>query len=100
MRVALLHNQRPDTGPDDLPDDAFEEFDSEETIEAIRAALSVPGMRVEPVVADHELPDKLCQKQYDFVFNIAEGTGGRCREAIPAAVCELLGLPFTGSDAL
>src|SRR5262249_22567649 len=31
---------------------------------------------------------------------MAEGQGRRCREAIPAAVCELLGLPFTGSDAL
>ncbi|MBI4905990.1 MAG: D-alanine--D-alanine ligase [Acidobacteria bacterium] len=35
---------------------------------------------------------------FDFVFNIAEGVGRRCREAVPAAVCELLGLPYTGSD--
>jgi D-alanine-D-alanine ligase len=100
MKVALLHNRRPDIHPGDLPDDAFEEFDSEETIEAIRAALSGPGTIVETLVADREFPQKLCQQQYDFVFNIAEGTGGRCREAIPAAICELLGLPFTGSDAL
>jgi D-alanine-D-alanine ligase len=31
---------------------------------------------------------------------MAEGQGRRCREAIPAAVCELLGVPFTGPDAL
>ena len=31
---------------------------------------------------------------------MAEGQGRRCREAVPAAVCELLGIPFTGSDAL
>jgi D-alanine-D-alanine ligase len=37
---------------------------------------------------------------FGFVFNIAEGSGRRCREAVPAAVCELLGIPFTGSDAL
>jgi D-alanine-D-alanine ligase len=29
-----------------------------------------------------------------------EGAGRRCREAVPAAICEFLGLPVTGSDAL
>src|SRR5262249_43502613 len=38
--------------------------------------------------------------RFDFAFNMAEGSGGRCREAIPAAVCELLGVPYTGSDPL
>src|SRR5262249_37636654 len=36
----------------------------------------------------------------DFAFNIAEGEGRRCREAVPAAVCELLGIPYTFSDPL
>ncbi len=52
------------------------------------------------MVADRRLPSRLLAGQYDFIFNIAEGEGRRCREAIPAAVCELLGLPFTGSDTL
>ena len=34
------------------------------------------------------------------MFNIAEGAGRRCREAVPAAICEFLGLPVPGSDAL
>ena len=38
--------------------------------------------------------------EYGFAFNIAEGFGRRCREAVPAAVCELMGVPYTGSDAL
>jgi D-alanine-D-alanine ligase len=52
------------------------------------------------VAADRRLPWRLEDGRYDFAFNIAEGTGRRCRESIPAAVCELLGVPFTGSDSL
>ena len=37
----------------------------------------------------------------DLVFNFAEGTGvSRSREARVPAVCELLGIPCTGSDPL
>ncbi len=35
----------------------------------------------------------------DLVFNIAEGVEGRNREAAVPALCELLGIPYTGSDA-
>src|SRR5262249_30797973 len=77
----------------------WEEYDSEDTIQAIVAALAAPGVSPEPVVAGRDLPQRL-DGQFDFVFNIAEGEGRRCREAIPAAVCELLGLPYTGSDPL
>jgi D-alanine-D-alanine ligase len=57
-------------------------------------------MQAEPLVADARLPWQLEGGRFDLVFNIAEGRGRRCREAVPAAVCELLGVPFTGSDAL
>ena len=100
MRVALLYNARPLSAAAELPDDAFEEYDSEETIAGIASALGRLGVEVEPVIADRRLPWKLDEGRYDFAFNIAEGEGRRCREAVPAAVCELLGLPFTGSDAL
>ena len=35
----------------------------------------------------------------DLVFNIAEGLRGRTREAQIPALLDLLGVPFTGSDA-
>jgi D-alanine-D-alanine ligase len=35
----------------------------------------------------------------DLVFNIAEGVEGRNREAAVPALCELMGIPYTGSDA-
>lgn len=106
MRVALLYNARPPEGPadaparTDLPDDAYEEFDSDETIAHIARAIGGLGVDVVPVLADRRLPWRLDEGGFDFAFNLAEGVGRRCREAVPAAVCELLGLPCTGSDAL
>jgi D-alanine-D-alanine ligase len=99
MRVAILFNPRPDYDAGD-PDDAFEEYDAPETIGAIADALAGMGVDPLPVAADAEFPWRLKHGGFDFVFNIAEGTGRRCREAVPAAICEFLGIPFTGSDAL
>ena len=100
MKVALLHNVRPDFVAEGLPDDAFEEYDTAETIVSVVRALSQLPIHVEPIEADRRLPWRLEAGGFDFVFNMAEGRGRRCREAIPAAVCELLGIPFTGSDML
>jgi len=100
MRIALLHNPRPLDIEPTLPDDSFEEYDTAETISAISAALAPLGVDAVPVVADRRLPWRLAEDKFEFAFNIAEGVGRRCREAVAAAICELLELPFTGSDAL
>lgn len=99
MKLALLYNPRTTT-PAGAPDDTFEEYDSDVTISSIAAALRAIDADVEPVQADARLPWRLVEGAFDFVFNMAEGQGRRCREAVPAAVCELLGIPFTGSDAV
>jgi len=99
MRVAILYNPRPDVAAGAL-DDAAEEYDEPETIDAIAKALAGMGVEPAPVTADAEFPRTLKHGGFDFVFNIAEGAGRRCREAVPAAICEFLGLPVTGSDAL
>jgi D-alanine-D-alanine ligase len=39
------------------------------------------------------------QADVDLIFNIAEGVEGRNREAQVPALCELLGIPYTGSDS-
>jgi len=49
--------------------------------------------------ATAELPRQLMETPVDLVFNIAEGVAGRNREAAVPALCELMGLPYTGSDA-
>ena len=91
MKIAVLHNPRPPANAA-VPDDWFEEYDTAETIAAICAALAGPGIEPAPVVADRWLPSRLEEGRFDFAFNIAEGVGRRCREAVAAAVCELIGL--------
>ncbi|RXT57138.1 hypothetical protein B6S44_01465 [Bosea sp. Tri-44] len=100
VRVAILHNLRPEQSVGAFPDDMYEEYDTSDTISAICAALADLGLTPVPLVADRQLPCKLQDGQFDFAFNIAEGAGRRCREAVAAALCELLEIPFTGSDAL
>lgn len=94
MRAGLTYNLKP---PDAAAHgDAFEEFDSIETVEALERALRAHGH--EPVRIGYG--EALLDADVDFVFNIAEGFGGRGRESQVPAVCELLGIPCTGSDPL
>jgi D-alanine--D-alanine ligase len=79
--------------------DAEAEYDPPETIDAIRTAIESLGYEVVPLEATSELPQRLADAKVDLVFNIAEGLVGRNREAQVPALCELIGLPYTGSDS-
>ena len=79
--------------------DAEAEYDAPETIESIRDALESHGHQVMLFEATAELPRQLMETPVDLVFNIAEGVAGRNREAAVPALCELMGIPYTGSDA-
>jgi len=74
------------------------EFDSPETISAIRDAIASYGHDVIDLEATRELPSILPNAGVDVVFNIAEGIEGRTRESQVPALLELLGIPYTGSD--
>ncbi|HEY4120747.1 MAG TPA: ATP-grasp domain-containing protein [Byssovorax sp.] len=78
--------------------DAEAEFDSPRTIDAISAAIESYGHTVVRLEATSELPHQLLAAAPDVVFNIAEGMRGRAREAQVPALCELLGIPYSGSD--
>jgi D-alanine-D-alanine ligase len=80
-------------------DDAEAEYDPPETIDAIRVAIESLGHEVVPLEANSELPQRLAEAKVDIVFNIAEGLSGRNREAQVPALCELIGIPYTGSDS-
>jgi D-alanine-D-alanine ligase len=108
MKIGLTFNVRSASSSDNgavdphWPDDAEEEFDSPETIEALAAAMRELGHEVE-LLGDGEpmLRRLLAGSRPDLVFNFAEGTGtGRSREARVPAVLEMLGIPYTGSDPL
>ena len=78
-------------------DDAFAEWDSPETIDAVQCALSALG-EVVRLEATAEFPGRLRAERPDIVFNMAEGLSGQNREAHVPAICEFLGVPYTGSD--
>lgn len=84
------------------PGDVEEEFDSPETIAAIRAVLEQLGHEVEELGDGPDLVRRLATGiPPDLVFNFAEGQGvGRCREARVPALLEMLSIPYTGSDPL
>jgi D-alanine-D-alanine ligase len=80
-------------------DDDEAEYDPPETIAAITDAIAAHGHKVVQLEATPDLPRILAEADVDFVFNIAEGAIGRNREAQVPALCELLGIPYTGSDS-
>jgi D-alanine-D-alanine ligase len=84
---------------DDPPPDWLAECDSDETLLAIEQAL---GERhdVFPIEADEEAYDRLKTLKPDLVFNIAERLVGPTRESHIPIICEILNIPYTGSDPL
>lgn len=79
-------------------EDIEAEYDSKETIEAIKNALESAGISVVLLEADADFINKLKENHVDIVFNIAEGISGRGREAQVPAILSFLGIPYSGSD--
>ena len=98
MRVGFVYNVRAGKGHAGSDEDA--EFDDPTTIAAIRDAIASHGHEVVGLEADATLPAALVAANVDVVFNIAEGQGSRSRESQVPALLDLLGIPFTGSDAV
>ncbi|HSQ67300.1 MAG TPA: ATP-grasp domain-containing protein, partial [Polyangiaceae bacterium] len=80
-------------------DDREAEYDPPETIEAITKAIESHGHVVVPLEANADFPRALLTSGVDVVFNVAEGIRGRNREAQVPSLCELLGVPYSGSDS-
>lgn len=101
LRVGITYNLKKDFScQENQPIDVLEEFDSEETIDAIRDVLESDGHEVIKLGGDARLIDWLRETSIDIVFNIAEGLQGRNREAHIPALLEFLNIPYTGSDPL
>lgn len=79
-------------------EDIEAEYDSFDTILAIKDAFAAAGVKAELLEANADLIEKLKSTHVDIVFNIAEGTSGRGREAQIPAIMNFLGIPFSGSD--
>lgn len=98
MKITLTYNLK--KKDDSKPMDYFSECDSEQTVDAIAAALRSKGHAVDTV--DVERPSLFSyfrKNRVDMVFNIAEGTKpGKFRESEVPAVLDYLNIPYTGSN--
>ncbi len=80
-------------------DDIYAEWDTFETIHAVRDAIA-ERYDVELIEANEDAFERLRRLRPAFVFNIAEGLHGVSREAQIPAMLELLRIPYLGSDPL
>lgn len=101
MRVALLANLKKNapTWPNMSPD-RWDDLDSEETIQAILAALAAGGHEATFLEGDVSLYDSLRKLKPEICFNICEGHFGNAREAVVPALLDTMRVPYTGSDVL
>ncbi|MHB8085307.1 MAG: D-alanine--D-alanine ligase family protein [Dehalococcoidia bacterium] len=100
MKIGLTYDLKEDikTGRE-TTEDALEEYDSLEVINAISGALRSSGHSTVRLGGGRGFLQKILKTRVDFVFNIAEGRGSRrSREAQVPAVLEMLGIPYSGSD--
>jgi D-alanine-D-alanine ligase len=98
MKIALLVNQKPEEA--EFNHELFLEWDSRETIAAVKNALE--EFHNVTVIDCH--PDKLAgvvdsltKLKPDFCFNMAEGAYSKSREAQVPALLDWLRLPYTGA---
>lgn len=101
LRVGLVYDLRGDYLAEGFTEEDVAEFDSEGTIAALEATITSLGYEVERIGNARRLCERLVMgERWEMVFNIAEGLGGRCREAQVPALLELYGVPYTFSDPL
>jgi D-alanine-D-alanine ligase len=81
------------------PPDWFAECDTDETIQAVYNALA-ERHEVIPVESDDRAYNRLKRERPDLVFNISERLTGPSRESHIPTLCEILEIPYTGSDPL
>jgi D-alanine-D-alanine ligase len=98
LRIGFTFNVKPGVASPDL-DDRYAEWEDEETIAGVAAALARAG-EVIRLEASDELPFRLREARPDIVFNMAEGLYGPNRESHVPAICEFWSIPYTGSDPL
>ena len=86
-------------GSSDRANDLYIEWDSPDTVDAVRAALE-ERYSVTMIEANEEAYQKLVKNRPDFAFNMSEGLYGASREAQIPAILEMLQIPYVGSDPL
>lgn len=86
-------------GSSDRANDIYIEWDTMETVDAVREALEEQH-DVLMIEANEGAYQKLLENRPDFAFNMSEGLFGVSREAQIPAMLEMLRIPYLGSDPL
>src|SRR3970282_2782330 len=101
LRVAVLANLKKNAPHwQDMPDDQWDDLDSESTIIALVDAIKSSGYEAEFFEGDLALVNHLTRFKPDICFNICESHFGDAREAQVPALLEMLRIPYTGSQVL
>jgi D-alanine-D-alanine ligase len=104
LRIGLVYDllgTYPQSGGD--PGDADVEYEPEETLHALEGAIRRLGHRPVRIGSPHDLLAQVGKGELpalDAALNIAEGYGGRNREAWAPVLLEMAHVPALGSDAL
>jgi D-alanine-D-alanine ligase len=100
MRIGLSYDLKESfSASQGQPEDALEEYDSAETVEALKTAVESRGHSAVKLGGGQEFLRNVLQEKVDFVFNISEGLGSyRSREAQVPSVLEMLNIPYSGAD--
>ncbi|MEE4608052.1 MAG: D-alanine--D-alanine ligase, partial [Desulfobacteraceae bacterium] len=101
MLVGLTYDLRSEYLAAGYGEEETAEFDHEDTVAAIEAALAGLGHRTERIGRLHRLVEQLAGgARWDLVFNIAEGLFGIGREAQVPALLDAYEIAYTFSDPL
>lgn len=101
MKIGIAYDLKHDFPFDGgRPDDWLEEYDSESTIQAVQDAIGDLGHETVRLGGGSTFLDRIRKNPLDLVFNLAEGSKGRNREAHIPALLEMLEIPYTHSDPL
>jgi len=101
FRVALLANLKVNAPKfEGMPEDQWDDLDSEKTVTALVNAIRAGGNTCEFIEGDITLLDNIKRFKPDICFNICEGHFGDAREAHVPALLEMMQIPYTGSKVL
>ncbi|MFZ6027086.1 MAG: D-alanine--D-alanine ligase family protein [Chloroflexota bacterium] len=99
FRVALLANLKVNAPKfEGMPEDQWDDLDSEKTVHALIEAIHAGGHVCEFFEGDLSLVEKLPKFRPDICFNICEGHFGKAREAHIPALLDMMRIPYTGSS--
>lgn len=101
MHIGLTYDLRSEYLAAGYGEEETAEFDREETIEALEAALLELGHEPDRIGHARQLVERLARgDRWELVFNICEGLHGIGREAQVPAILDVYGIAYTFSDPL